>query len=95
MYKFLRWQHVCQNATTVNPLDDYVDPNHLTVCIKSVPAWVTIDMIQDQTNCTNIYFSEPLKMSDFDRICWLKFNNQADYEAQLARKIHIESQSRK
>jgi hypothetical protein len=50
-----------------------MDPTEFTVCLKSVPVWVTRQMIQQATNSTDIYFSEPLKMSYFDRICWIKF----------------------
>jgi len=40
-------------------------------------------MIIQATNGVAAYFSEPLRMSDFKRICWVRFGSADDYQHAL------------
>jgi len=38
-----------QRAQAVDPFSDWIDPNYLTVCLRSIPVWVSRQMLQNQT----------------------------------------------
>ncbi len=43
--KYANFQKIVERAKKVEVSDDYIDPNHLTLVYKSVPTWVSSDMI--------------------------------------------------
>lgn len=63
-----------ERARLVDVSDDYIDPNHLTLVYQNVPTWVSCEMILSETNGYAAYFSEPMRMSEFQRICYIKFD---------------------
>ena len=73
--RYQNWKYNVEKAKRVNPNEDYLqDVNHLTVSLRSLPVWITREMIQHFTGNADVYFSEPLKMSGYERICWIRFS---------------------
>jgi hypothetical protein len=73
--RYQNWKYNVEKARRVNPNEDYLqDVNHLTVSLRSLPVWITREMIQHFTGNADVYFSEPLKMSGYERICWIRFS---------------------
>jgi hypothetical protein len=81
--KFANFQRIVERAKKVDVSDDYIDPNHLTLVYKSVPTWVSSEIILFETKGKAAYFSDPLRMSEFQRICWVKFEKLEDYQRAL------------
>lgn len=57
--------------------------------MKSVPRWLNLDSIYSVVQPQQVYFSEPLKMQNFDRICWIRCQTQNDYESLLAKPLTV------